>query len=154
MIAIVLLSIAGSVIGIRISRALDEKRFQTAVNRLYIELEACRRLALNMQADWTAVLEQKGGRFVLHRRCLETAMSSKAEWIAPCDLAWNGEKALQISILFAASGKISPAGRLEISGAGKKVHWELPQIFMVDEGAGGALPRPDEKVEAEWKNRL
>ncbi|MBF8262995.1 MAG: hypothetical protein HW387_660 [Parachlamydiales bacterium] len=145
MIAVMLLAIVGSIIGIRISRALDEKQFQTAVNRLYIELESCRQMALNMQADWTAVLEKKGKRFVLQRLCPETAKSGAFEWAAPCELVWNGEKIQQIAFLFAASGKISPQGQLEIIGTQRKVHWALPQIFMLDEGIGGAMPRPDDK---------
>lgn len=143
MIAIVLLAIAGSVIAIRTSHALEEKQFQTAVDRLYLELEACHHSALNMQADWGVILEKKNDSFSFYCTSPETNRSFSRLWKAPCQLQWNHQPIEKISILFASSGKIMPGGILEIIGTRKRVVWEFPQLFEIVEGSDGALPRPD-----------
>ena len=143
MIAIFLIAIASSIIGIRVSKGLEEKRFQTSADRLYSELESCRRLALNMQADWLATIEMKSQRICLTRSCPEIGRSVTVSWEAAGRLYWNRAMFAQVSVLFSSTGKISPSGCLEYVGARKTIRWPLPQIFHVAEGSDGSLPRPD-----------
>jgi prepilin-type N-terminal cleavage/methylation domain-containing protein len=143
MIVILILAVAGTVIGIRIDKALEEKQFQTAADRLYCELESCRHLAMNMQADWTVSLEKKKDRFIFMRASPETGRSATFEWAAPCQLLWNARPAERIVFQFSSTGKIAPAGLLELVGKTRRVQWNLPQLFHAAEGSDGALPRPD-----------
>jgi prepilin-type N-terminal cleavage/methylation domain-containing protein len=143
MITIVLLALAASIIGIRLGKALEEKHFQTAIDRLDSELESCRRLALNMQADWNAVLEKKNDLFLFYRTCPEAAKTSVVQWKAPCRLRWNNEPAEKISFLFSATGKMEPAGLMEIVGSRQCVRWSFPERFRLFERKDGALQRPD-----------
>jgi prepilin-type N-terminal cleavage/methylation domain-containing protein len=146
LIALVLIAIAGSIIGIRISTALEEKQFQTSVDRLYAELESCRRQALNTQADWIASLATKKDRFILVRSCPEAGKAVTLEWPTPSHLEWNHKPSQRIVFLFSSTGKIAPAGLLEIVGAKKRAVWQLPELFSVAEGSDGALKRPDQKI--------
>jgi prepilin-type N-terminal cleavage/methylation domain-containing protein len=143
MIVILLLSIAGSIIGIRLGNALEEKQFQTAVERLYSELESSRRMALNMQADWSVILEKQNDLFVFYRSCPESARSFTVQWKAPCHLRWNDEPIEKIAFLFSSTGKIEPGGLLEIIGSRQHLRWSFPEHFAVTEGTDGALNRPD-----------
>jgi prepilin-type N-terminal cleavage/methylation domain-containing protein len=143
MIAVILLAAAGVIIGIRLGKALDEKQFHTAVDRLYSELESSRRLALNMQADWSVVLEKKNDLIFYYRACPEVAQSSISQWKAPCELRWNDERIDKISFRFSSTGKIEPTGFLEIVGSRLCIRWSFPELFAVMEAADGALPRPD-----------
>jgi len=143
MIAVVLLAMASTIIGFRLGKALDEKQFQAAIDRLYSELESSRRLALNMQADWGVVLEKKNDLLFVYRVCPEVAQSSTVQWKAPCRLRWNNEEIETMSFHFSATGKIEPVGVLEITGSRQCIQWNFPERFSVMEGADEALPRPD-----------
>ena len=152
MIAIFLIAIAASVVGINVSKALEDKQFQTSADRLYCELESCRRIAFNMQADWIVTIEMKMKRISLKRSCPETGQSFTIEWDAAGQLYWNSEILEPMNILFSSTGKISPTGCLEYVGQRKSVQWVLPQVFHIAEGSDGALIRPDEaRVEHEIK---
>jgi type II secretory pathway pseudopilin PulG len=143
MIAIFLLSIAGAIIGIRLGRALEEKQFQAAIERLSCELESSRRLALNMQADWSVILEKKDDRLIFHQTCLEAAKFATIQWKAPCHLRWNDEPIESIAFLFSSTGKVEPRGFLEMVGSRQRIGWRFPEKFDIAEGQDGALPRPD-----------
>lgn len=142
MVAIVLLAIAASAIGIRTSQALEKRRFQTAAGRLFSELEACRQLAMNMQADWNLEVQKKNGRLVLLRTSAEVSESVAHEWKAEGDLLWNHEPVERIAFLFSSTGKIVPKGRLEMICGKIKIQWDVPQVFALQEGTDGAIPRP------------
>lgn len=143
MIAVFILALAGSVIGIRLGKALDEKQFQSAVDRLYSELESSRRLALNMQADWSVVLEKQKDHILLYRTCPEVTKSFAVQWKAPCSFLWNHEPIEKIAFHFSSTGKMEPAGLLEIVGSGHTVSWSFPGRFAITEGSDGAVRRPD-----------
>lgn len=143
MIAIFLLAIASSIIGIRVGRALEEKQFQTAIDRLYSELESSRRMALNMQADWSATVEKKNDLFVLYRTCPEVGKSSTVQWKAPCYLRWNDAPIEKIAFLFSSTGKMEPTGFLEIVGSRQCIRWSFPERFAITEEADGVMPRPE-----------
>jgi len=143
MVAIVLLASAGTIIGIRLGKALDEKQFRTAADRLHAELEASRRLALNMQADYSIVLEKTNDSFILHRSCPEVAQSITMHWKALSRIQWNREPIEKIAFLFTATGKVEPKGVLEIIGSHQSVSWSFPELFAITETSEGTLRRPD-----------
>ncbi len=133
MIALVLVVSISGVIGMRVGGALEEKRFRSSVERLFSELESCRRLALSGQADWLVLLEKKKDYFVLHKSCPELGKESEASWKSSCKVRFNGKPANALSFQFTSSGKVSPAGKLVIEDKKRSVVWQMPDQFAIFE---------------------
>ena len=140
MIAIFLIAIASSAMGIRMHRLVEEKKFHASADRLYAELESCRRLALNMQADWIVNLEKKPHRISLTRVCPETGKSIIVSWEVLDPLLWNGKPVQHLSIQFSATGQVAPSGLLEMVHSNQHIRWQLPQMFHIIESSDGHLP--------------
>lgn len=133
MIGLVLAAMAAGIIGVRIGSVLEEKRFRAAIDRLFVELESCRRLSLAAQVDWIAVLEEKNGAFVLRKACPELGKEVLATWKSNCEMSVNGKRAHALSFLFTSSGKVSPAGELTFKDKKRSVSWRLPEQFSIFE---------------------
>lgn len=133
MIGLLLIAVVSGVIGIRIGKAIEEKRFRSSVERLFVELESCRRLALSAEVDWIVLLETKNGSLLLRKTCPETGKEIRASWKSPCKIFFNGEDARALSFQFTSSGKVSPAGVLILADGKRRVTWYLPDQFTVFE---------------------
>lgn len=134
MIAILLLALAAGGLGTGICKGIEEKRFNSAGQRLFVELEALRHLAVNSQADWLAILEKRGDCFVLHKTCPEMDKAFFVSWKAPCELSFNQESTEAIAFQFSSSGKCSPKGILTLASGKKTFTLTLPDQFSVFEG--------------------
>jgi len=133
MIGIVLIAMAASVMGLQIYKSIAERRFQTCIDRLFVELESCRRLALSSQADWIAILEKRGSEFLLQKACPEMEKEMVASWPSFCKIYFNREPIQGLAFEFSASGKISPQGELVFANGEKKLSWRFPELFFVFE---------------------
>ena len=133
LIGIALIVVISGAVGLRVGMGIEEKKFQSSIGRLFVELEACRHLALNSQADWIAILEEKDGCFILHKSCPEMQREVTASWKSPCQIHFNQEKANLLSFQFSSSGKLSPQGILSFSDGKRKISWTLPDHFSVFE---------------------
>ncbi len=134
LIGILLIALVSGAIGLRVGKGIEEKKFSSSVDRLFVELEACRRLSLNAQADWIAILEKKEGKFFLHKSCPEMQKAVSVSWSTSCKIHFNQEEVSALSFQFSASGKLSPQGILTLSDGKRKITWTLPDRFSVFEG--------------------
>ena len=57
-VGISILALVSSAVIWKMSRLIERKRFDSSVDRIQSRIFTCRRLAMNMQADWKAVLEK------------------------------------------------------------------------------------------------
>lgn len=146
-IAIVLLSLMAAVVGLRIGRGFEQRRFEITVGRLRAELESARRLAINMQADWILTLTREKNLFRLQRSCPELGQSYDVEWEAAARIFFNKREVLEertmrdsgslqegggvrrIAFHFSSTGKISPKGSIDFVQGENRVHWELPDLL-------------------------
>ncbi len=133
MIGLVLIALVSGVVGVRIGGAMEEKRFRSSVDRLFAELESCRRQALAAQVDWVALLEKKKDIFILRKVCPETGKEVASTWKSACEMSFNGKAANALSFQFASSGKVAPSGTLILSDKKRTVSWKLPDQFSVVE---------------------
>ena len=129
LIAIVFLATAATVVGVRVSHGLEERRFKTALGRLQIELQSAHRLAINMQADWIVTLKKEKNGFRITRACPEMDQSFSLIWEASCQLLWEREEFEALEFHFAATGKISPKGVLQFLKGKNRVDWGFPHFF-------------------------
>jgi hypothetical protein len=93
---------------------------------------------LNSQADWSAVLEQGEGCFILHKSCPEMGKAVSVSWKTSCKIHFNQEVVQGVSFHFSSSGKLSPQGILSLTDSKRKITWVLPDQFSVFEGVGGS----------------
>ena len=132
-IVIALLAVAGATVGFHLWKGIEAKRFQNAVGRLYAEVEACRHLSLNMQADWILTLSSKEGRFILEQACPEAGRFAVLSWEAPCELQWNHQPIQKIELRLSATGKVAPSGVLDLVGKEQTLSLELLKFFSITE---------------------
>lgn len=130
-----LVALAAASIGMRIGKGLREQRFQSATQRLWSELQGCRKLAIHMQADWSLTLERRPNQWILHKNCPEWGKETHAIWPADADFYFNGQRLDALCIRLSASGHISPSGSLTLKSREKSIVWELPGCFGVEAGS-------------------
>lgn len=140
-IAICLIGLAAGAIGWKIDKMISRKRFFSAVESLRSRLLTCRRLSLNMQADWRCNLRREEKKWIFESVCSENPRSQALPLIsmAPFALYFNGEKKEFIAFEFFSSGNCSPKGVLTLQqeGAGQNesgIDLKIPQIFLGEEG--------------------
>ncbi len=128
-IALILLVMMSGVVAVRVGHGLEKRRFETAVNRLRFELDAARRLSLNMQVDWVLLFEKRESSFALKRTCLDTDQVFFSEWQSSCKILFNQHEENRITFHFASSGKVSPSGTLTFMKGKNQIEWDLSQLF-------------------------
>ena len=133
MVALVILGLISGVVGVQLHKGIEEKRFQTSIDRFHTELFSARRLAINMQADWILTLRKEDQKLLLRRFCPELGQEQRVQWEAPFRLFWNREEIHEMVFHFAATGKVSPKGTLELMGKEKQVAFGFPQLFHITE---------------------
>jgi type II secretory pathway pseudopilin PulG len=137
MIAISLLILVTSSFGWKMHDMIAKKRFTSNVERLRSRLLTCRRIALNMQCDWRADIENEEKKTVCRASCIDSpkTLGLPVLYVDFLEFILNGEKINKISFDFTASGDIFPQGHLQIrSGKAGKIEWDLPNLFSVQEG--------------------
>ena len=147
MLAIVIcISVAGT-IGWKMQGMIAKKQLSTSVERLKSRLLTCRRLAMNMQADWGAVLSQEKEGVFFRTFCTD---SPEVKALSPLtfrdlDFLINGEKKEKISFAFTGTGDILPEGLLEIRKEKVGVLTiDLKDLFSVQGGRGPGPMHPDD----------
>ena len=146
MVAISLLIMASGAIGWKMHGMIERKRFTAGVERLHSRLLTCRRLALNMQADWRGSLQWNGEKWLFEAYCIDSPRTPK---LIPFSLdalsiSLDGEKKESMIFDFAASGEILPRGLIVIGQKKMEVKWKLPDLFLLEEGSKRGPIHPDE----------
>ena len=147
-LGIAILGLVSSFVVVKMNRLIDRKGFDSDVERIESRIFICRRLALNMQADWTAVLEKRKDRSVFTAVCSENGASYG---LPPAKLRllgffFNGEKLDSLSFQFSGTGQISPKGLLQIidDRTGQKREWNIPDVFYIEESQKGGPLHPED----------
>lgn len=153
MIAISLILIAGSAIGIKLHTAIEKRRFGSSLERFRSRLIDCRQLALNMQSDWKGVLQKTSDEWAFFGYTLDEVRFKNFPplKLGSFSLFFNQKKVEKIEFLFSSTGQVvvekSSFGTLLFSTKSSCIIWELPQIFQLDENLDGKRlgpVRPDE----------
>ena len=149
LVAICLLTLIAGALGWKLHGMIARKRFTSGIERLRSRLLTCRRLALNMQADWRGVLQWNGETWVFEAVCVE---SPKMPGLSPLSIDsltifLDGEKKEFLAFDFTASGDVFPKGILTIApktGESDKIEWKFPDLFLLEEGEKLGPVHPDE----------
>lgn len=136
LIGMAILALVSSAVIWKMSRLIRCKQFDSSAEKIQARLYTCRRLAMNMQADWTAQLEAKESQWLFKAECTENPGSLG---LPPCrvgkaKILFNGEEMNNILFSFSATGEIAPRGVLEIfdDELDLKRAWKLPDVFYDD----------------------
>ena len=151
LVVIAILGITAGMIGWNLHQVIADKRFNSSVDKLHARLSTCRRLALNMQADWKVVLRQEGTRWVAEAVCVDspaTGFPLPLLSLEPMEFLFDGEPQGEWVFTFTATGEVYPKGALTLRSRQKKksqktVQWEIPALFSLQEGSelGPVHPR-------------
>jgi len=135
MVAIVILVIASGVVGLRVHKAVEKKKFQSELDRLRVRFTISQRLATAMQADWKGTLKREEKGWVFETACEEV----EGKRLSPLhlegiEIQFNGKKVRELTIDFFSSGHTSPEGTFQFSRDSEKIQWKTSEIFLRDEG--------------------
>lgn len=113
-IAILLMAVAFSFGGVKISRLLEKRRFFVDMERFQERLILCHRLAITMQSDWKGVLKkEKGGwQFHVFSEDQPNAYSFRTMKLPSYSLAFNGKPVDSLVFDFTATGLVEPNGEI------------------------------------------
>ena len=136
-VGIAILLIVGGFSTSRVYRMIEKKRFNSDLEKLAVRLSHCHALAVNMQSDWSAILEKKEGGWVFYAFSLEQPKGPKIApfSLPPFELLVEDKKVEKITFDFSSTGLIEPAGKLKFQPKkGGAVEWDLSEIFQKEEG--------------------
>ena len=135
MVAIVILVIASGVVGLRMHKAIEKKKFQSELERLRIRFTVSQRLASAMQADWKGTLKREGKGWIFETACEEVnGRRLTPLHLEALEIFFNGKKVKEIDLDFFASGHTFPEGIFVFERDGEKAHWKTSELFLRDEG--------------------
>lgn len=145
LIAIVLLAIASSVVGLRMHKAIEKKKFQTELERLRSRLRVSQKLAVSMQADWRGTLKKGEKGWIFEARCEEV----EGRRLTPLhldrlEIFFNGKRVDELNLDFFASGHISPDGVFLFQSDAGKERWKTSDLFLREEGKKLGPPYPND----------
>lgn len=133
LVGMAILALVSSAVIWKMSRFIERKRFDSSAERIQARLFTCRRLAMNMQADWTALLEKKENEWVFTALCAENpgSLSLPPSKLGAAKILFNGKEADSLLFSFSATGEIAPRGVLEIVDEHLEQNrtWNLPDVF-------------------------
>jgi prepilin-type N-terminal cleavage/methylation domain-containing protein len=135
MVAIVILVIASSVVGLRMHKAIEKKKFQSELERLRIRFTVSQRLATAMQADWKGTLKHEGKGWIFETVCDEVS----GKRLTPLHLEalkifFNGKTVKELTVDFFASGHTFPEGVFLFERGEEKSQWKTSELFLRNEG--------------------
>jgi prepilin-type N-terminal cleavage/methylation domain-containing protein len=135
MVAIVILVMASGVVGLRMHKAIEKKKFQSELERLRIRFTVSQRLASSMQADWKGTLKREGKGWIFETVCEEVnGKELKPLHLDGIEIFFNGKKVKELSVDFYSSGHTSPEGLFLFVRDGEKAQWKTSELFLRDEG--------------------
>ena len=128
-IVIALLALTGSLIGIKLPRALEKKRCATDLERVKESLIAAQKLSVSTQTDWRGLLKKEKDTWVL-------SLFSEDKRLKPVRLHTSRlffkNKEIQdlLEFDFFSSGYTLPEGSLILSRGEFQGELHLPEIFQ------------------------
>lgn len=135
MVAIALLTLASGVIGWKMHKAIEKKRFQSAIERLKERFFICQRFAVTTEADWKGELKQEKKEWVFASTCIDGKFKSliplKFEKIS---VALNGKPVQKLDFDFYASGQVVPEGTLSFTEGTLRQEWKVSEICQREAG--------------------
>ncbi len=135
LIAIVLLAIASSVVGLRMHKAIEKKKFQTELQQLRSRIKVSQKLAISMQADWRGTLKKEEKGWVFEAKCEEV----EGRRLPPLhldrlEIFFNGKRVEELNFDFFASGHTFPEGVFLFQSDAGKERWKTSELFLREEG--------------------
>ena len=136
MIAIVLLSIVSSLVSIKMTRAVEKKKFQSDVDRLKARMGLAQKLAMAMQADWTGCLEREGDGWIFYIQCDEISNKQLTPLhIASMEISLNQKKiGSRLDFDFYASGHSFPDGTFLFKQKSHQIKCSTLDLYERKEG--------------------
>lgn len=145
MVAIALLLLASSWMGLKIHQGICKKRFQSDLERIEARCLMIQKLAVAMQADWKGVLKKKGVQWVFEATCDEPRAKkfSSLKLESPLQLFFEAKESDEVSFDFFSNGRVLPEGTFLFAYRGETVRWETSQFFQREEGEKAGPTRPE-----------
>lgn len=135
MVAIVIVVIASGVIGLRMHKAIEKKKFQSELARLRVRFTVSQRLAVACQADWKGSLKREGKGWIFETVCEEVSGKKLTPLhFESIEIFFNGKKVDDLTIDFFASGQTFPEGIFLFIRDSETVEWKTSEIFFREEG--------------------
>jgi prepilin-type N-terminal cleavage/methylation domain-containing protein len=135
MVAIVILVIASGIVGLRMHKAIEKKKFQSELERLRIRFTVSQRLATAMQADWKGTLKREGKGWIFETACEEVSGKRLALLhLEPFEIFFNGKRVRELTIDFFCSGYTFPEGIFVFERGEEKSEWKTSDLFLRNEG--------------------
>lgn len=137
---IALIGISCSLVGWKMHSAVQDKHFQSDLDRLRSQCLLSQKLAIAMQADWQGVLQKKGKHWVFQTFCVESVRMKGGSPINMdrLHLFVDGEKKDGLVFEFFSSGQVSPEGTLLFcqnpnDPRALRQEWKIPDLFQRSE---------------------
>lgn len=125
----VILSLIGSLVGIKIKDLISNQRFQNAADRLAIELREAQFLAVTYQTDiYFRISKEKGSyysTFTSYEPCAPLKKRTPSELGGVAELFFNQKKVNTLQFTIASSGRIEPVGELKLAAENQAIWLDL-----------------------------
>lgn len=126
---------ASGVIGWRMHKAIEKKKFQSELERLRVRMKTAQKMAVSMQADWKGTLQREGKGWLFEFHCEEV----EGKQLTPLhldslDIFWNGQKVDDFTLDFFANGFIFPEGKLVFQSGERREEWKISELFLREQG--------------------
>lgn len=136
-VALALLSVIGTVVGVSVKKLIDSHRFESSLVSLFNELQQAQLLSSAYDAEVTVDLFEEKGSFVV---CLHTEepglkryFETKRELTRTVAVTWNGKKISSLHMDIYSGGRIVPRGVLAFSDSLQGT----PRVIYLDTSLGG-----------------
>lgn len=135
LIGIALISIVGGIVGIRMYKAVERKKFHTELEQLKTRIQTAHRLAISMQADWKGSLKKGEKGWIFETTCeeIEGKRLSSLQF-EPLEIFFNGKRVGQLTFDFFSNGHSSPDGTLLFKSGSEEEEWKIKELFSREEG--------------------
>lgn len=133
MIGIALITLASGVIGIKMHKAIEKKRFQSTLERIKARILVAQKLAISMQADWHASFQKKDKNWIFETVCEEKRKLSPLSFQS-LEIYLNGKKVQTLTLDFYATGEVLPDAILLFKNKSEKVEWKISELISHEEG--------------------
>lgn len=136
MIAIVLLTIASGVVGLRMHKAVQRKKFHSELERLRARFTVSQRMAVAMQADWKGILRKDEEGWAFETSCEEVAGKKLSPLrLEKMEIVFNRKQFRELTFDFFASGHTLPDGIFVFTKDSQKMVWKTSDLFLKDSGS-------------------
>ena len=147
MVAIVILTLASGVIGLKMHGAVQKKRFQSDLDRFRARMLVSQKIAVSTEADWSVVIRKIGGQWVLASSCDEpNAKKMPLLRLNFTSIHFNQSPADELTFNFFSSGKVLPEGTFAFSFKSEKAEVLLTDLFKSEEGTKDGPIHPNDKL--------